>query len=405
MDKKICFVIMGFGKKTDPFTGRILDLDKTYENIIAPAVSESGLECIRADEVHDSGLIDKSMYALLIHADLVIADISTFNFNAVYELGIRHAVKPYSTIILKENKADKIPFDLNHNRIFSYDHEGSDISATEAKRCTDALVNLISLVTKAKSIDSPMYEYIKGLDAPVLPDDELQDIIDRLGKEEKFVFVQREKARNYMKMNLFSEAEECWRKAAAISGNDDYFIQQQALCRYKSESPNPKEALLDAWAIISQLKPDGDTLDPETLGIAGAINKNLYRSGCGTEFLERAISYYKKSYVVSGHYYTGENYAHCLMLKSKIVTDDDERVYLTFESKRVWKDIISKLLMVIDSRERRVDQIWIYATLSNCYLSLNEEDQSKKFEEIFMREKPIDWQIQTFQNNRKELFI
>ena len=238
MDKKICFVIMGFGKKTDPFTGRILDLDKTYENIIAPAIKESGLECIRADEVHDSGLIDKSMYALLIHADLVIADISTFNFNAVYELGIRHAVRPFSTIILKENNADTIPFDLNHNRIFSYNHEGLDISATEAKRCTNALVQLIGQVIEAKNVDSPMYEYIKGLNAPTLPDDELKDIIDRLGKEEKFVFVQRERARNYMKMKMFSEAEECWKKAATISGNDDYFIQQQASCRYKSEVPN-----------------------------------------------------------------------------------------------------------------------------------------------------------------------
>ena len=42
------------------------------------------------------------MYALLLHADLVIADITTFNPNAIYELGVRHAVRPYSTIILKE---------------------------------------------------------------------------------------------------------------------------------------------------------------------------------------------------------------------------------------------------------------------------------------------------------------
>lgn len=403
MDKKLCFVIMGFGKKTDPFTGRVLDLDKTYENIIAPAVRESGLECIRADEVHDSGLIDKSMYALLIHADLVIADISTFNFNAVYELGIRHAVRPFSTIILKEKDAGNIPFDLSHNRIFSYNHEGTDISATEAKRCTDALVNLISQVTNAKNVDSPMYEYIKGLNAPKLPEDELRDIIDRLGKEEKFIFVQRERARNYMKLNKFREAEECWRKAATISGNDDYFIQQQALCRYKSEYPTPVEALTDAWAIISELKPDGDTLDPETLGIAGAINKNLYRIGSAVDFLDRAIRYYKKSYIVSGNYYTGENYAHCLKIKSNLVTDDKEKVYLLFEAERVWKDVIVNLNRMLESQEKRVDQIWMYASLSNCFLSLGDEKNADKFKEKFFAEKPLDWQILTFEKNRKEL--
>ena len=77
--KKICFVIMGFGKKTDYPSGRTLDLDKTYKNLIKPAVEASGFQCIRADEIQDSGLIDKSMYALLIKADLVIADISTAN--------------------------------------------------------------------------------------------------------------------------------------------------------------------------------------------------------------------------------------------------------------------------------------------------------------------------------------
>ena len=44
------------------------------------------------------------MYGLLLSADLVIADISTYNPNAIYELGVRHGVKPYHTIILKEKE-------------------------------------------------------------------------------------------------------------------------------------------------------------------------------------------------------------------------------------------------------------------------------------------------------------
>jgi hypothetical protein len=52
--QKLCFVIMGFGKKTDLSTGKTLDLDKTYKNIIRPAVEKSGLKCVRADEIQDS---------------------------------------------------------------------------------------------------------------------------------------------------------------------------------------------------------------------------------------------------------------------------------------------------------------------------------------------------------------
>jgi hypothetical protein len=39
-----CFVVMGFGKKTDFETGRTLDLDKSYKNMIKPAVQAAGLE-------------------------------------------------------------------------------------------------------------------------------------------------------------------------------------------------------------------------------------------------------------------------------------------------------------------------------------------------------------------------
>jgi hypothetical protein len=119
MTQKLCFTIMGFGKKTDFSTGRNYDLDKTYINIIKPAVESSGYTSIRADEILDAGLIDKSMYALLVKADLVIADITTLNPNALYELGIRHASRPNSTIILKD-KDGKIPFDLDHNRFLIY---------------------------------------------------------------------------------------------------------------------------------------------------------------------------------------------------------------------------------------------------------------------------------------------
>ena len=72
--QKICFVVMGFGKKTDFATGRLLNLDATYENIIKPAVELTGYRCIRADDINHSGVIDLHMYRMLLIADLVIAD-------------------------------------------------------------------------------------------------------------------------------------------------------------------------------------------------------------------------------------------------------------------------------------------------------------------------------------------
>src|SRR6188768_3104495 len=142
--KKTCFVVMGFGKKVD-YDGdrpRTLDLDASYEAIIKPAVSACGLECVRADEIMHSGIIDKAMYEMLLRADVVIADISTANPNALYELGVRHALRPSTTVVMKEQDG-KFLFDLNHVNTLQYKHLGDDIGAKEAKAKTAALTALI----------------------------------------------------------------------------------------------------------------------------------------------------------------------------------------------------------------------------------------------------------------------
>ena len=72
---KRCFVVMGFGIKTDYATGQKLDLDKSYRALIKPIVERKGLICKRADEIRHSGSIDLPMYQELLTADIVIADV------------------------------------------------------------------------------------------------------------------------------------------------------------------------------------------------------------------------------------------------------------------------------------------------------------------------------------------
>ena len=69
--KKTCFVVMGFGVKTDFETGRKYDLDMTYQNIIKPAVEAADVNCVRADEIVHAGMIDKPMYDQILRAELL----------------------------------------------------------------------------------------------------------------------------------------------------------------------------------------------------------------------------------------------------------------------------------------------------------------------------------------------
>jgi hypothetical protein len=59
------------------------------------------------------------MFQQLLVADLVIADITTNNPNAFYELGIRHTVGPRGVICLHAGWADR-PFDVAPQRTFKY---------------------------------------------------------------------------------------------------------------------------------------------------------------------------------------------------------------------------------------------------------------------------------------------
>lgn len=402
---KLCFVIMGFGKKTDYSTGKTLDLDKTYKNIIQPAVESSGFQCVRADEIQDAGIIDKSMYALLMHADLVVADISTFNPNAIYELGIRHAVRPYSTIVIKEEDG-KIPFDLDHTRTFHYKHLGEDIGADEAQRCQRELTEIIKRITKNSLIDSPLYDYIKGINPPKIPKAEYDKIIGDLAERETHIFAIVEKAKNHMLEDNFVEAAKLWAKVAEAVPSEDYFLQQQALSVYKSKMPSEATALSDALRIIEKLAPDGDSNDPETLGLTGAIYKRMWLLNSDIEFLKRAIKYYEKGFQIRNDYYTGENYALCLDMMSSVEEDDDEKTYYLIAAKKARKQIIKILENVesaIENGEAGVKFKWAIATLSNCYYGLNEDEKGEKFEKIFMTLAEAKWEKDTFQDNKNKL--
>jgi tetratricopeptide (TPR) repeat protein len=401
--QKLCFVIMGFGKKTDLSTGKTLDLDKTYKNIIKPAVEKAGLQCVRADEIQDSGLIDKSMYALLMHADLVVADISTYNPNAIYELGIRHAVRPYSTIIIKE-KEGIIPFDLNHNRIFHYAHLGDDIGVDEAERCKGALVEMIEPILKNKVIDSPLYDYIQDIEPPKLTQKEYKRIIGDLSDREESIFAISERATHFMEESNFIDAAKLWEKAESIVPNEIYFTQQHALAKYKSKYPTEISSLTDALQIIEKLEPDNETNDPETLGLTGAIYKRMWHAMGDVEYLKRAIHYYGKGFQIRRDFYNGENYALCLNFAASIEIDMEEKTFYVISAKKARQEILNILAHLFDE-EKNYQSInkWPYATLANCYFGLGDTENGLKYEKIYLSLVDVDWEIKTYYENKEML--
>lgn len=119
MLKPLCFVLMPFGKKPDA-SGRQVDFDAVFQELIKPAIEAAGLEPLRADEEMTGGLIHKPMFERLILCEYAVADLTTANANVFYELGLRHAVRRWSTVLLFAEGGSQLPFDVAPLRALPY---------------------------------------------------------------------------------------------------------------------------------------------------------------------------------------------------------------------------------------------------------------------------------------------
>jgi len=158
----LCFVVMPFGTKPDGQGGSV-NFDAVYEKLLEPAIRDAGLEPLRADQEIVGGVIHKPMFERLILADYAIADLTTANANVFYELGVRHAVRPYSTVLVAADVM-RVPFDLAPNRMRSYT---LDAKGRPADPAGDRAAIVTALrAARAADTDSPVFQLIDTLPVP-----------------------------------------------------------------------------------------------------------------------------------------------------------------------------------------------------------------------------------------------
>jgi hypothetical protein len=161
--RPLCFVLMPFGTKPDPGSGVTIKFDVIYEEVIRPAIEAAGLKAIRADEERVGGIIHKPMFERLILCDFAVADLTTANANVYYELGIRHAMRPWSTVLIFADGI-RLPFDLGPVRGLPYhlDPAGNP-AAAEADR--DELAAQLR-AARGEATDSPLFQLLNDLPQP-----------------------------------------------------------------------------------------------------------------------------------------------------------------------------------------------------------------------------------------------
>ena len=155
--RPLCFVLLPLGVKPDA-EGFAIDFDGIYRQIIAPSVHAAGFEPVPAEEEFSGGINHKPMFERLVLCDYAIADVTTADANVFYELGVREAMRPHTTVLLYA-EGRRLPFDVApiHALCYRLDARGKPADS-EVERKLVALLK----TARDRSPDTPVYQLLEG---------------------------------------------------------------------------------------------------------------------------------------------------------------------------------------------------------------------------------------------------
>ena len=157
MNRPLCFVLMPFGKKLAAAAG-VIDFDAVYQDLIAPAIAMAEMDPLRADEEIAGGIIHKTLFERLILCEYAVADLTTANANVFYELGVRHAVRRWSTILLFSKGGSQLPFDTVPLQALPY-VLGTDGRPVDIDSTRSGIAARLNTARQART-DSPIYQLV-----------------------------------------------------------------------------------------------------------------------------------------------------------------------------------------------------------------------------------------------------
>jgi hypothetical protein len=169
-------------------------------------------------------------------------------------------------------------------------------------------------------------------------------------------------------------------------------------------------------ARLTPLDPE-DSNDPETVGLAGAIEKRLFDKGQGAEHLDRAIWYYGRGYYLRNDWYNGINLAYLLNVRTDTPLDatTEEQVADLVWANRLRRAVLAlceRELQAIRAREERrgtnADQLkveqqardrerqfWCLATKAEAHFGVGELDAYEKTRAEAQALEHADWMMAT----------
>lgn len=203
---------------------------EVYETIFKKAVEGSGYGYRCERSTLTSGSFTRDIIENLKNAHVVLADITGFNGNVMWELGVRHSLSPRTIMVSRNNSSEKkFISDLGTYAIHFYENNGGAIELfkKEIKKV------LKEFEDKPDKIDSPVFEVIKAEDR-VLSSREQKIQIQKL-------------------MGLLTELIENLRITDQILDDKDLGISKNSVTRHRFEYDAINEFLLTNYVMVNNM--------------------------------------------------------------------------------------------------------------------------------------------------------
>jgi hypothetical protein len=153
-DKSRCFVIMPFSATSDKHTDDYWT--QHFECFLKPLIEEcNDLKAIRSEPLR--GDILRQIITDLAVSPIVVADLTDYNPNVFWELGVRHSFK-HCTVTIAEH-GTKLPFDLSAKGTLFYFPNDHIKNETFKRKCHSALQDCFN---NPDAPDSPVLETFSG---------------------------------------------------------------------------------------------------------------------------------------------------------------------------------------------------------------------------------------------------
>jgi hypothetical protein len=404
--KRICFVIQAFGRKSDPATGRTLNLDASYE-VIKQAAEESGFQCFRADEIVYS-MVESHVYEWLYSAELVIADLSTSSLNAIYQLGVRFALRRRSTIVVAEDQ-HRGAFDLMHVHTLLYHHLGESIEPSEALRFKDALKQRIVAGSNDPGLESPVYSYLAlrpPLSAQPMRDPHLAESPHLEPAPESAPQVEQsakallDSGRAAMNESSFVAAKMYFRALRGLRPNDEALVQELASATFRCGLPTPRAALEEARELLEQELNPRVSNNPFTLRLWSTVHRRLWELAGDLSHLSEAATTLERLYHVTFDYEIANDLAYVLNLRAEVSARDGSRHDAVADfvlARRMRRSVLERSEQQPGTLPPGVPQYWRLASLWEAAVGLEDAGRAAVWQKEVEKLNDRPWKLSVTQ--------